>query len=77
MGPSLQDRLAILLNVGFTEVVPTKVLSTGFVQVRENWKSRGKSQNIFQSGNIDYSSDVREFEHSWVENQTSAHSIFL
>ena len=76
MGPSLQDRLAILLNVGFTEVVPTKVLSTGFVQVRENWKSRGKSQNIFQSGNIDYSSDVREFEHSWVENQTSAHSIF-
>ena len=52
---------------------------TGFIQVRENWKSQGKSENIFhpvtrKSGYIDYSPVVRELEkkNSWVETQNSA-----
>ena len=51
------------------------------VQVRENWKSQGKSENIVQSLESQgieiihqLSGKVMEFEHSWVENPNSAHN---
>ena len=58
------------------------MLKAGFIQVREKWTSQGKSENVFQSleshGIIDsihqFLGKVREIEHSWAENQNSAHN---